>query len=106
MPWPSRCVICNGPSWASFFSMVQSRPPQVKPIMPMMIRMTPIIPTGFTPPMLQASPPANQLKNENDERNQKQNMNVCTENVETDKTKQPKNQQNNKDSPKHKNLSF
>jgi hypothetical protein len=33
-------------------------------------------------------------------------MNVSAENVEADETKQPKNQQNNKDSPKHKNLSF
>jgi hypothetical protein len=33
-------------------------------------------------------------------------MNVSAENVEADETQQPKNQQNNKDSPKHKNLSF
>jgi hypothetical protein len=30
-------------------------------------------------------------------------MNVSAQNVEADETKQPKNQQNNKDSPKHKN---
>jgi hypothetical protein len=30
-------------------------------------------------------------------------VNVSAENVEADETKQPKNQQNNKDSPKHKN---
>ena len=53
--------------------------------------------------MLQRSPAANQLDNKNDQRDQKQEMNVGAQNVEADKTKQPKNQQNNKDSPKHKN---
>ena len=33
-------------------------------------------------------------------------MNVRAQNVEADKSEQPKNQQNKKDSPKHKNLSF
>ena len=56
--------------------------------------------------MLQRSPAANQLDNENDQRDQEQQMNVSAENVEADKTEKPKNQQNNKDSPKHKNLSF
>ncbi len=74
--------------------------------MPTMMRMMPIIPAGFTAPMLQRSPAANQLDNKNDQRDQKQEMNVGAQNVEADKTKQPKNQQNNKDSPKHKNLSF
>jgi hypothetical protein len=52
--------------------------------------------------MLQRSPAADQLENKNDQRDQEQQMNVGAENVEADKTKQPKNQQNNKDSPKHK----
>jgi hypothetical protein len=56
--------------------------------------------------MLQRATAANQLDNENDQRNQKQQVNVRAKNVEADETKQPKNQQNNKDSPKHKNLSF
>jgi hypothetical protein len=71
--------------------------------MPTMIRMMPMIPAGFTRAMLQWSPAADQLENENDQRNQKQQVNVRAENVEADETKQPKNQQNNKDSPKHKN---
>jgi hypothetical protein len=57
--------------------------------------------------MLQRSPAANQLDNENDQRDHEQQVNVSAENVEADKAKQPKNQQNNKDGPKHKkNLSF
>jgi hypothetical protein len=56
--------------------------------------------------MLQGPAAANQLDNQNDQRNQKQEMYVSAENVEADETEQPKNQQNNKDSPKHKNLSF
>jgi len=52
--------------------------------------------------MLQRAPAANQLDNENDQRDQEQQMNVGAENVEADKTEKPKNQQNNKDSPKHK----
>lgn len=56
--------------------------------------------------MLQRSTAANQLDNQNNQRNQKQEVNVSAQNVEADETKQPKNQQNNKDSPKHKNLSF
>ena len=75
--------------------------------MPTMMRMMPIIPAGFTAPMLQRSPAANQLDNKNDERDQKQQMNVRAQNMEADKTKKPENQQNNKDGPKHKkNLSF
>jgi hypothetical protein len=46
------------------------------------------------------------LDNQDDHRDHEQEMNVSAENVEADETKQPKNQQNNKDSPKHKNLSF
>ena len=53
--------------------------------------------------MLQRSPAANQLDNQNDQRDQEQQMNVSAQNVEADKAKQPENQQNNKDSPKHKN---
>jgi hypothetical protein len=52
--------------------------------------------------MLQRSPAANQLDNENDQRDHEQKMNVSAENVEADKTKKPENQQNNKDGPKHK----
>jgi len=52
--------------------------------------------------MLQRSPAANQLDNKNDERDQKQQMNVRAQNMEADKTKKPENQQNNKDGPKHK----
>jgi len=70
--------------------------------MPTMMRMMPIIPAGFTAQMLQRSPAADQLENKNDQRDQEQQMNVGAENVEADKTKQPENQQNNKDSPKHK----
>ena len=51
--------------------------------------------------MLQRSPAANQLENKNDQRNQEQDMNVSSQNVEADKSQQPKNQQNDKDSPKH-----
>jgi hypothetical protein len=46
------------------------------------------------------------LDNQDDHRDHEQEMNVSAENVEADETQQPKNQQNNKDSPKHKNLSF
>ena len=53
--------------------------------------------------MLQRSPAANQLENQNDDGNKKQDVNVSAQNVEAHKTKQPKNQQNYKDSPKHKN---
>ena len=52
--------------------------------------------------MLQRPSTANQLDNQNDQRDQKQQMNISSENMEADKSKQPKNQQNNKDSPKHK----
>jgi hypothetical protein len=70
-----------------------------------MIKMTPMIPAGFTGAMLQRSPAANQLQNEDDQRNQEQDVNVGAENVESDESKQPKNQQNQKDGPKHKFLS-
>ena len=53
--------------------------------------------------MLQRSPAAYQLKNQNDDSNEEQNMNVSAQNMEAHETKQPKNQQNYKDSPKHKN---
>jgi hypothetical protein len=74
--------------------------------MPTMMRMMPIIAAGFTVQMLQRSTAANQLDNQDDHRDHEQEMNVSAENVEADETQQPKNQQNNKDSPKHKNLSF
>jgi hypothetical protein len=74
--------------------------------MPTMMRMMPIIPAGFTGRMLQRATAANQLDNENDQRDHEQEMNVSAQNMEADETQQPKNQQNNKDSPKHKNLSF
>jgi hypothetical protein len=66
----------------------------------------PIIPAGFTVRMLQRPTAANQLDNQDDHGDHEQQMNVSAENVEADETKQPENQQNNKDSPKHKNLSF
>ena len=56
--------------------------------------------------MLQRSPTGNQLDNQDDHRDHEQQMNVSAHNMEADETKQPKNQQDNKDSPKHKNLSF
>jgi hypothetical protein len=56
--------------------------------------------------MLQRSPTANQLDNQDDHRDHEQQMNVSAENVEADETQQPKNQQNNKDSPKHKKPFF
>jgi hypothetical protein len=64
--------------------------------------MTPTIPAGFTWPILQRPTAANQLENENDERDQQQNVNVSAQNVEPNETEQPHNQQNDKDSPKHK----
>src|SRR5438874_6194002 len=100
MPCFSVCLISKGPSCASFFSWSQRRPPQAKPTMPTMMRMMPMIPAGFTWSILQRPASADQLQNENDQRNQQQNMNVSAENVEADKTKQPQNQQNHKDSPK------
>jgi hypothetical protein len=75
-------------------------------MMPTMMRMMPIIPAGFTVRMLQRSTAANQLDNEDDHGDHEQEMNVSAENVEADETKQPKNQQNNKDSPKHKKPFF
>jgi hypothetical protein len=51
--------------------------------------------------MLQRSATGDQLDNENDQRDHEQKMNVSAENVEPDKTQKPKNQQNNKDGPKH-----
>ena len=54
--------------------------------------------------MLQRSTPSNQLENENDQRNEKQDVNVSSENMEPNESKQPEDQQNQKDSPKHKNL--
>src|SRR5467141_3451852 len=98
MPCCSVCLISSGPSCASFFSWFQCRPPQAKPTMPTMMRMTPIIPVGFTIAMLQRSSAANQLQNEHDEGDQKQNVNVSAEHLEPDKSKQPENQQNHKDS--------
>jgi hypothetical protein len=53
--------------------------------------------------MLERSPAADQLQNENDQGNQEQKVNVSAQNVETHKAKQPQNQQNHKYSPKHKN---
>src|ERR1051326_1528908 len=67
--------------------------------------MTPRIPVGFTRQMLQRSPPADQLQNENYQRNQQQDVNVSAQNVEPDKAEQPQNQQNHKYSPKHNVLS-
>jgi hypothetical protein len=74
--------------------------------MPTMMRMMPIIPAGFTVRMLQRATAANQLDNQDDHRDHEQEMNVGAENVETDETEQPKNQQNHKDSPKHKKPFF
>ena len=56
--------------------------------------------------MLQGSPPANQLQNEHHKGDQKQNVNVSAQHVEADEAKQPENQQDYKDSPKHKYLSI
>ena len=71
--------------------------------MPTTMRMMPMIPAGFTVLILQRSPPADQLQNQNDDSNEEQDMNVSAQNMEAHETKQPKNQQNYKDSPKHKN---
>ena len=65
--------------------------------------MMPTIPAGFTARMLQRSTAGDQLDNQNDQRDEEQQMNVGAQNVEADKSKQPKNQQNKKDGPKHKN---
>ena len=70
--------------------------------MPTTMRIMPTIPAGFTLRMLQRPATANQLDNEHDQRDEEQQMNVSTENMEADKTEKPENQQNNKDSPKHK----
>jgi hypothetical protein len=69
--------------------------------MPTMMRMMPIIPAGFTVRMLERSAAGDQLDNENDQRDHEQKMDVSAENVEPDKTQKPKNQQDNKDGPKH-----
>jgi hypothetical protein len=53
-------------------------------------------------PMLQRAPASNQLQNEDDQSDQEQNVNVSAQNVEADETKQPENQQDHKNSPKHK----
>src|ERR1043166_6899604 len=73
--------------------------------MPTMMRMMPIIPAGFTPLILQGSPAADQLQNEYHEGNHQQNVNVSSQNVEADKSKQPENQQDHKNGPKHNFLS-
>jgi hypothetical protein len=52
---------------------------------------------------LQRSAPADQLQNQYDQRDQEQDMDISAQNVEADKSQQPKNQQNDKYSPKHKN---
>lgn len=64
-----------------------------------------MIAAGFTPAILQRSPAANQLQNENHQSDEKQNVNVSAEHVESHETEQPQNQQNDEDSPKHINLS-
>src|SRR5436309_6165051 len=71
-------------------------------MMPTTMRIMPTIPAGFTMRMLQRPATANQLDNEHDQRDEEQQMNVSAENMEADKTEKPENQQNNKDSPKHK----
>src|SRR5947209_7363104 len=80
-------------------------PPQAKPTMPTMIRMTPIIPAGFTLRILERPPAANQLQNEHHQGDHQQDVNVRSQNVEADKSKQPEDQQDHKDSPKHNFLS-
>ena len=62
-----------------------------------------MIPAGFTMLMLQRPAAADQLQNQNDQRDQQQDVDVSTQDVEADKPEQPKNQQNDKYSPKHKN---
>jgi hypothetical protein len=52
---------------------------------------------------LERSSSADQLENENDQRNEQQDVNVSAQNVEAHETEQPEDEQNNKDSPKHKN---
>jgi hypothetical protein len=59
----------------------------------------------FLQRMLQRPSAANQLQNEHHHGDHEQDVNVSAENVETHKTQQPKNQQNDEDSPKHINLS-
>jgi hypothetical protein len=53
--------------------------------------------------MLQRPTTGDQLDNEYHEGNDQKQMNVRAQNVEPDKPEQPQNQQNYKDSPKHKN---
>src|SRR5256885_13223675 len=72
---------------------------------PTTIRRTRKIPVGFTDAILQRSSAADQLQNENDQGDEKQNVNVSAEHVESHETEQPQNQQNNEDSPEHINLS-
>jgi len=55
--------------------------------------------------MLYRWPAADQLENENDQSNKQQDVDISSQNVESDKSQQPQNQQNDKDSPKHKFLS-
>ena len=52
------------------------------------------------------SPAAHQLKDEHDQRDQQQDVYVCTEYMESDKPQQPQHKQNDKDRPKHTSLSL
>ena len=73
--------------------------------MPTMIKMIPIIAAGFTPRILQGATAADQLQNENDQRDEQQDVNVGAKNVEAHESEQPENEQNNEYCPKHINLS-
>src|SRR6266496_6159281 len=106
IPWLSLCVISSGPSWASFFSVVQPKPPQANPITPTMISTMPTTTAGFISSSLQWPSPLDQIDNQYHNRDDEQDVNKPAERVGADQSKQPQDQQNNKYCPEHRVVPF
>src|SRR5437764_14254068 len=68
-------------------------------MMPTIIKMIPIMPAGFIG--LQSPPAADEVDDQNHDRDYEQNVNESAHRVRTDQTKQPEDQQNDKYSPAH-----
>src|SRR6202040_1878134 len=68
-------------------------------MMPTIIKMIPIMPAGFIG--LQSPPAADEVDDQNHDRDYEQNVNESAHRVRTDQTKQPEHQQNDKYCPKH-----
>ena len=62
----------------------------------------PTMPAGFIGASLQSPAALDQIDNQHDNRQDEQDMNEAAQRVGADQSKQPEDQQNDKDGPEHK----